>query len=277
MIVHKDPGQVRRLIERIYDAEDHYYLSIFLNHQNGSLDRWKEEFQAFDDNLTMVPQYGNGWGSFPLVQATLDAMQYYRDIDYDYFINLSGQCYPLKTVTEIKERLRSDRGKGFLECHPLPWDRWVDEDGGFDRIHRTWYKPFKSMSKVSLPRLRKELPQQMEPFGGSQWFCLPKDQVDYVLDLIGKRPEIVRFFERTLIPDELFFQTILMNSPFKDSIRSDDNLRFIDWQKKCVPLPALLLSEDLDRLLGSNKLFARKFDIAMDGQVLNLLDQHIWG
>jgi hypothetical protein len=276
LIVHKEPGQVRRLIERISDAEDQYYVSIFKNHQTGSLDQWNEELARFDaGNLTMVSKYSNGWGSFSLIQATLDAMQHFRRSGYDYFINLSGQCYPLKTVPEIKSTLAMGNGIGYLECNPLPWSRWVDEKGGFDRVYRSWYKPFKTLDKISIPRLSKNLPLEMRPYGGSQWFCLPKRHVDHVLELTKQHPEIVAFFKRALIPDELFFQTILMNSPYREEIKVDDNLRFIDWNKRCVPLPATMLSEDLERILGTGKLFARKFDPAMDGTVLDKLDGHL--
>lgn len=276
MIVHKEPGQVRRLIERIYDAEDLYYISIFRNHQTGSLDQWNEELAGFDEgNLTTVSKYSNGWGSISLIQATLDAMQHFRQSGYDYLINLSGQCYPLKTVPEIKSTLARGDGIGYLECNPLPWSRWVDENGGFDRVYRSWYKPFRSLNKISLPRLKKRLPLEMKPYGGSQWFCLPKRHVDHVLDLLKDHPEILRFYGRSLIPDEQFFQTLLMNSHLRDEIDPQDNLRFIDWSKRCVPLPAILMTEDLPRLVSSSKLFARKFDPLIDKWILDLIDREV--
>lgn len=251
-------------------------MSLFSNPLMGSSDRWGAELQEFQGpNFTIESKYANGWGSFKLIEATLDAMAHFRDSDYDYFINLSGQCYPLQPVRKIKERLEASNGYGFLECNPLPWDRWVDERGGFRRLDRKWYKPFKTMKRVSVPRLEKELPLGMTPYGGSQWFCLPRDQVNYVLDFLEENPEVVSFFKRSLIPDELFFQTIMMNSPYRDRIHAQDNLRFIDWHKRGVPLPAILMTEDLERLVGSKKLFARKFDPQMDGLVMDLLDAHL--
>lgn len=276
ILAHKDPPQVRRLIDRIFDSEDMFYINIFSTHLTDPKLEWEKAFAPYQgENFFMERNYSNAWGSFQLVQATLDAMEHFRVSDYDYFLNLSGQCYPLKPVNEIKDDLSKDPDLGFIECEAFPRERWVEERGGYRRIDHRWYKPFKYMKKVSIPRLRKELPMGMKAYGGSQWFCLTKRQVDYVLEFIRLNPEVVRFFERALIPDEIFFQTILMNSPISDTVDAGEDKRFIDWQKKSVPLPAILLTEDTERLIRSDKLFARKFDPVMDSNVLDRIDEHI--
>jgi hypothetical protein len=84
----------------------------------------------------------------------------------------------------------------------------------------------------------------------------------------------VRFFRHVLIPDELFFQTIVMNSPLRDSVENE-NLRYLDWSRE--PAPAVLLESDLPALVSSHKLFARKFDERIDSTILDLLDAHIDG
>ena len=72
-----------------------------------------------------------------------------------------------------------------------------------------------------------------------------------------------------LVPDEIFFQTLVLNSPHRDSV-VDANLRYIDW-----PGPRVLRADDLDALLGSGMLFARKFDETVDAEILDLLDHQI--
>jgi Core-2/I-Branching enzyme len=82
----------------------------------------------------------------------------------------------------------------------------------------------------------------------------------------------VRFFEHVFVPDELFFQTLVLNSPHRDSV-VDANLRYIDWST--TPGPKVLRTDDLEALLGSGMLFARKFDETVDAEILDLLDRHI--
>ena len=47
--------------------------------------------------------------------------------------------------------------------------------------------------------------------------------------LCMRAPEILEFFKHTVCPDESFFQTIVMNSPFKTTQKN--NLTFVDWSE----------------------------------------------
>jgi hypothetical protein len=84
---------------------------------------------------------------------------------------------------------------------------------------------------------------------------------------------VIRFFRHALHPDELFFQTVLLNSPLADTV-VDDHLRFIDWRDD-PGSPAVLQTPDRDAMIASGKLFARKFDTSVDEGILDLLDEHI--
>jgi hypothetical protein len=65
-----------------------------------------------------------------------------------------------------------------------------------------------------------------------------------------------------------------MNSPLRETV-VNDNLRYLDWSR--TPAPAVLGVGDLDGMLGSDKLFARKFDESVDRDVLDRLDEAIDG
>jgi hypothetical protein len=91
---------------------------------------------------------------------------------------------------------------------------------------------------------------------------------------VSKQAEFVRFFKYVDVPDELFFQTVIMNSPLCGSV-VNDNLRYIDWKDPNAASPAILTTSDLESLTRSSKLFARKFDTTVDGDVLDLIDQKL--
>jgi hypothetical protein len=75
------------------------------------------------------------------------------------------------------------------------------------------------------------------------------------------------------IPDEIFFQTVLMNSPYKNGIIYD-NLRYIIWSPGSRH-PATLNIRYFEDFMNSNKLFARKFDTNIDADVLDMIDREI--
>ena len=94
----------------------------------------------------------------------------------------------------------------------------------------------------------------------------------YLHQFVKQNDPFVRFFKRVHIPDEIFFQTIILNSPLRHTVINDD-LRFIKWPVEHARSPRILHRENFNELIGTSKLFARKFDASQDGEVLDLIDR----
>jgi hypothetical protein len=114
------------------------------------------------------------------------------------------------------------------------------------------------------------MPNGLAPVGRSQWFTLPLEHVKYVVDYLTKNPAVKKFFSYTWGSDEIVFQTILFNSPFKNAM-VNNNLRYIDWSEKKAS-PRVLTMQDAELLMQSDKLFARKFTLAVDATILDFID-----
>ncbi len=277
ILAHKNPEQVRRLIDRLGDGAL-VYVNVF-NHSNTEQQaRWRKTFDGAEcKDLTVRFKYGGSWGAFNLVQATLDAMQYFRDQAYSHFINLSGQCYPIKPVNEI-ERYFQNSDKSYISFKQVPWPEPMEDGCGYmTRFDNYWFRmPTLARSghsnMVKIPRIRKTIPGGLKPYKGAQWFALRKKEVDTIFRMIDDNPALLRFFHRVKIPDESFFHTIIGNS---EGETVNDNLRFIDWTKKGVPLPAFLGNEDIEALKTSSRLFARKFDQEKNPELLDRVDREL--
>jgi hypothetical protein len=79
----------------------------------------------------------------------------------------------------------------------------------------------------------------------------------------------------------MFFQTILMNSPFCERVTTLDaphcyGLHFIDWRRG-IDHPETLGIKDVPRLASTPAYFARKFDSAVDATVLDRIDAELLG
>jgi core-2/I-Branching enzyme len=94
--------------------------------------------------------------------------------------------------------------------------------------------------------------------------------VRYLVRFTDSRPEVVRFFRHVKMPDEIYVQTVLLNSPLRETIVADD-IHYIDWSRGGSH-PKTLGTEDYAKIVASGKLFARKFDPVHDAQILDLLD-----
>jgi hypothetical protein len=84
---------------------------------------------------------------------------------------------------------------------------------------------------------------------------------------------VVRFFKHVDKPDEMFFHTVLLNSPLEHGVVRDD-VTYTDWSRG-RSRPEILTTADFDRLRAADELFARKFDPRVDSEILDRIDAHL--
>lgn len=94
-------------------------------------------------------------------------------------------------------------------------------------------------------------------YGGSSWWSLQRNALEYFITTyeqlkLGKR------LAHTFAPDEMIFQTILLNSS-KGFKLVNDNLRYMVW-KAGAPGPKTLMLEDFVNITKSSAFFGRKVD-----------------
>ena len=92
--------------------------------------------------------------------------------------------------------------------------------------------------------------------------------MQWIVDYLNEHIEYGKFFEHSLCPDECFFQTLVMNSPFASSVKP--YLHYIKWGKG-KSSPRILTESDYQEIVDSSKLMARKFDIDVDKEIINKL------
>jgi len=249
-----------------------------------------EDFECIrqlGDNVKLVPRVRTEWGSFGLVAATLNGLRaiYASEDKFPVISLLSGQDYPLKPNTYIDAYFRSSSHKIFMEHYPLPnYAKW-ENGGGMYRVNK-YFLGFGFLSKYMartlnflsgyLGLLRRKMPCGMLPYAGSQWWTIDWHTLEYILDYVQRHKIYTQFHRWTFAPDELFFQGILLNAKDQGLKKklSNDNKRYMKWMSANSGHPDVLRRGDLEDLLRSDALFARKFDVTKDTEVLDLIDEH---
>jgi len=269
VLAHKNPSQVVRLLRRL--ASDNAQCLVHVDRRaSASVEAGIRVGVKDLAGVRLLPRSTCYWGGFGMVRATLNGFTELVDgVAFDHAVLLSGQDYPLRSASEIERFFAASDGRSFLTHAALPVEFWPG--GGLPRIEQLHLVGRRALH-LRLP-WRRRVPDGLNPFGGGSWVCLSRSAVEHVTRFAREHPNVVRFFERVLHPDELFFQTILMNSPLADSV-VDDHLRYIQWGDD-PGSPDILRAADLERMIASGKLFARKFDDTVDTSVLELLDAHI--
>lgn len=229
------------------------------------------------------------WGAWSQCEATINSLRQIQEeqTDYGHITFLSGQDLPVYAMEYIARQLQA--GKQYINCTHVATG-WPQARNRFRHFHRAEWKSlymrrsgitgfagkvlYKSgyylvngLYRALKGRWRK-LPLDMEAYGGSQWWMLDRNCINYILEQIDRNPEIIRFFQTTFCPDELFFQTLVMNSPLRDHIVP--YLRYIDWDgSPDGKSPKVLLHSDYDKIKASGALFCRKADPEKSIELIN--------
>jgi hypothetical protein len=293
IMAHKNPEQVVRLIRRLDDEDVHFFIHVDLK----ASDVCRAICDAFENhaNCHLVKRIRAAWATFDLVRIPLICIEALcaSGLSYDFAVKLSGQDYPLVSNTVIKQTLAGYTGRQLIRHAPLPIAAW--NDGGWSRIQRyhfvvgghiVTYPPFKIDNPVEVVAARllglflkdkRELPQGYRAYGGEAWWCLTQSCVEYVNRFVAtpEGQEVLRSFHFTRNSAELFMHTVVMNSLLKETA-VNENLHYIDWStNRCNP--RILDKTDFPRLVASGQLFARKFDVDVDSEILDMLDNHAAG
>jgi Core-2/I-Branching enzyme len=268
---YKNLDQLARLVGRLTTEGSVVYVHVDKKTDDAEHRRLERTLAGWP-RVHLLERHVCHWGGFGHVQATLKGIDALlaSGSDFDHVVLLTGQDYPIKPLAEIERFFAEHRGTSFMAYNELPSKSWSPR-GGLDRVeyrHLRWRG-----HHVRLP-WKRPFPAGVRPYGGGAYWNLSRACVEHVARFAESRPDVVDFFRRVDIPDEIFFQTVLMNSELADSV-VNDNLRHIDWTRG--PRPALLEAGDLPALGASPKLFARKFDVLHDADILDLIDTELLG
>lgn len=295
VFAHREPRQLARLLDALRHPQVRIYLHI---DRRASLAPFRHALaEACLDTVTLLQRRASRWGGIEIVDAALDGLARARADGCDYCILLSGQDFPLRSVDELVTFYEQARERSYVENWPLPTPRWR-----YDGRYRTDFYSFNVLGRreTSIPRgedtsylnvkgrtlngflrlrtlnwPRRAFPPYLRAFGGGAWLNLSRSAMIHILDYLDEHPDYRRYHEYTLLPDELFFHSILLGTSFADQHEVlNDSLRFTIWPAS-VSHPRILTSRDLPTMLASEKLFARKFDPAIDDGVLARLADHI--
>lgn len=272
ILAHKHPAQLERLLRKLAHPEIDCYVHV---DAKSDLEVWQQAL-SLPRVYTVHPRVDIKWAGYSMVEATLHSMQAVRDSGntYAYITMLSGQDYVIKTAGHIHHFLTqpSDRQYiGLIDDQTL--QKMMSKMNEYHLVEYNFPGRFRLAKLFTRLMPSRKAPLDMRLYSGSQWWTLTQDCVNFLLDHIRQHPSISRFFKFTWGADEFIFQTILMNSRYRDAVTGYD-LHYIDWSAG-TEHPKTLGMEDVDKMIGSKLLVARKFDMEKDPELLDLIDERL--
>jgi hypothetical protein len=264
LLCHKDPEGIIAQALRLTAAGDCIAIHFDARSQLADYQRIREAL-AGNPLVTFTGRRVKcGWGEWSLVAATLEGLRAAVEAfpGATHFYMMSGDCMPIKTAEHVHARLAEEEAD-FIESFDFFTSDWIKTGIREERLtYRHWFNErrqkewfYRSLAVQRRLGLTRKVPADLRMRIGSQWWCLRRRTVEAVLAFIARRPDVVRFFRSTWIPDESFFQTIVAHLVPEREIRSRTLtfLMFTDYG-----MPVTFYDDHHDLLLAQEYFFARK-------------------
>lgn len=287
LIIAHNQFKLLELLCRCLDYPLHdLYIHIDKKVESFDYDGLKSKLRY--SNVTFVSERINvSWGGYSQIRSELELFKSAVSQEYEYYHIVSGVDLPLWTAQELYAFFHKNKGKEFVHFSPA---EYCNSKGLFDRVkyYHLLQETVKRSStvtgfvekclvgiqrKIKINRL-KRVPETIKC--GANWVSLTHD---FVLLVLEKESWIRKTFRYSFCADEVFIQTILWNSSFKNNVympndRGDYHscMRYVDWERG---KPYTFRMEDFDDLISSDFAFARKFDYNTDPELCERLTSRL--
>ncbi|BFO68787.1 beta-1,6-N-acetylglucosaminyltransferase [Chryseobacterium sp. KCF3-3] len=250
------------MFKKIYTRDQFYLIHI----DKKAKQEFIEEIQLYIihfPNVYILDSMNIVSGGFNIVQAELNAMEFLLNVskEWDYFINLSGEDYPLKSQNIIRKFLTTNKGRNYL----FYYDQKFYRPDTLQRIQNHFTELAYVISSFIYKR---SFMKDVIPYIGGKWFMFTRETC---LFLTNNKTvmDFEDYYLHTFLPADSFFQTVLMNTSFNDIIVNDD--------KRAVLETSFFQNTQntfnyIQSLKSGNQLFIRKVNKKTDESIRKYIE-----
>lgn len=215
------------------------------------------------------------WGDISQIQCEMLLFEkaLSSDYNYTYYHLISGYCLPIKNLEYIYLYFEKHKGRNFIGFDNTSeiffakriirrhyFTKYYKDSSLLKRVFFIILRLlFETFANIILPTKRKSTLIYKK---GANWCSLTHDFVKYMID---NKSFILTYYKNSYCADEVYKQTLIWNSHFKDTIWNYNEefkgcMRLIDWSRG---KPYIFGQDPKDHLIVKEAfhLFARKFDV----------------
>lgn len=282
IIAHNNIWNLKKILESLDSKYFDFFIHIDLK-SNIKIEEIKKICKI--SKINIFKEKDIRWADYSQVECEMYLIKEVinSNDNYEYLHLISGVDMPIKSAKEIYEFFDNNKGKEFLHFQnenlnsvKQEWIKYYHlfmKNYRFNKLSRRLNKIFIIFQK--LLRINRIKKTNYKFVTGANWFSITNKFAEYV---ISKEKEIEKIFKYTRSADEIFMQTILYNSKYKENLyykNFDDNyigcMRLIDWNRGN---PYIWKTEDFKTIIKSEFMFARKFDMNKDKKIIELISNN---
>lgn len=270
-LVRKIDSATLEVLKTLDDPQHDFYIHV--DAKSGPMDLTTITRNLQYSRAVLIPRVSVGWAAYSMVSAEMELLRYATSAktQYSYYHLLSESDFPLVSNQHLQaffakqdlefveiERNNDANTRNRLKYY-YPLQEWLGKRHGFLWILQKGLLMVEHLIRINRLKHEQEIPIIAK---GSQWFSITDKFAKYV---VSNSALVTRICRASRAPDEVFLQTLLLNSGFSEKVakKANGNLRYIRWGQGNSP--QTLGPDDFRILKQSGKLFARKINKQSDG------------
>ena len=287
IVAHNEFEILKKQMMLLDDPRNDFYIHIDKKVKDFPFDTF--HFFLKHSKVHYIDRLDIRWGDFNMIRCELRLLDAAVKGNYHYYHLLSGVDLPIKSNDAIHDFFRENDGKELVQYWPMVDQYLVNRTGRFHLIHmktsrfpivrklsKLAYLPIRALHRCGY--MRKWDPRRTFAYGGN-WFSITHDLACHVLE---QKKWICKRFRMTECADEVFLQSIVADSGFRENLYYSEverncigNMRMVDWVRTNGKNPWTFRMEDYEAIIHSPYLFARKFSTAVDAQVVERIYAYV--
>lgn len=287
VLAHTDPAHITRLCRKLAASAD-----VFVHIEaRADIEPFRAPLQELANVRFIEPRLHCRWGGWNAVAATVALLEAaVSTADYTRIVFLQGLDYPIKPAGEIERFFAAHPDTEFLRA----CDVTASDDPYFKEMCRVVF--FRNREDIFHKLLEKAMQhghiylrsgliplgeEKVHAYWGSAQWAITGACARYIVDFYQSHPEFNRWFQNAFPTDEMYFATVVMNSPFREKTTAGGpeparpglvnwrNLHYFEYPGSI----RVYTKEDLDLILGLKELYIRKVNTASSTPLLDELDR----
>lgn len=280
ILAHKNLDQVIELCNTLNS-----FFNVYVHVDNKCQITTEQRRKLKDVSSYYSNKYNVKWGSYSIVRATIMLMnEALKNEDNQYFHLISGQDWPLRSPQEIFDYYENNNSiyMNYFKSIDIVksgekliwWTRfyfnydYVNRRSLFGKIYHRFLIRGQRILKIN--KLKRFGIQDNYMYSGEEWIDIPRDALEYALSEYERRKELQKIFSSSFCSDEMWIQTILCNSKFKQRIEKNTH-RYINWERKNGSYPAILDDKDYEEIMKGQYFWGRKFETPYSDKLKKML------
>lgn len=295
---HTDPMQLNRLITALDTSKASITFFIHID-KKINIDSFKIVNNHKNNIIFIQHRIKTQWGAFSQCRYQMSLIDacIKSNINFDRVFFLSGLDYPLWSNNKIINFLEMNPNKEFIKGMNLSlcknpnkmqtrvmYYHFRDLPIKNHFLYRGIYVITREILKflhITKPNYIIINKQKQDIYCGSSWWCLTFDCLKYVFNIMKQPNNPYEVYFRTcLAPDEMYIQTIVFNSKYKNKAILHHGeypglvgltpLHYIEYDNKI----ATYNENDFHKLIESDKMFCRKLQSSISENLIKKIDNY---